>query len=66
MDFIQTIEQVCGKEAIKIYLPMQQGDVYQTNADTSALENDMNYKPAKQLYDGIKETITWFKQYYTY
>jgi UDP-glucuronate 4-epimerase len=45
---------------------MQQGDVYQTNADTSALENDMNYKPAKQLYDGIKETITWFKQYYTY
>ncbi|MEI6336246.1 MAG: NAD-dependent epimerase [Methylococcaceae bacterium] len=64
MDFIQAIESACGKEAVKNYLPMQPGDVYQTNADTTALEQDMGYKPAKNLYEGIKETVEWFKEYY--
>ena len=64
MDFIQSIESACDKMAVKNYLPMQPGDVYQTNADTSALERDMGYKPAKKLSDGIKETVTWFKEYY--
>jgi UDP-glucuronate 4-epimerase len=43
---------------------MQPGDVYQTNADTTALERDMNYKPSKNLFEGIKETVEWFKDYY--
>ena len=64
MDFIQAIESACGKEAVKNYLPMQPGDVYQTDADTTALEQDMGYKPAKNLYEGIKETVDWFKEYY--
>jgi len=64
MDFIQAIELACGKEAVKNYLPMQPGDVYQTNADTAALERDMHYKPSKNLFEGIKETVEWFKEYY--
>ncbi|MDD1617730.1 MAG: NAD-dependent epimerase/dehydratase family protein, partial [Methylococcaceae bacterium] len=64
MDFIQAIESACGKEAVKNYLPMQPGDVYQTNADTTALERDMNYRPSKSLFEGIKETVEWFKEYY--
>ncbi|WP_432745492.1 NAD-dependent epimerase [Methylobacter sp. G7] len=64
MDFIQAIELACGKEAVKNYLPMQPGDVYQTNADTTALESDMGYKPSKNLLEGIKETVEWFKEYY--
>ena len=35
MDFISEIETALGREAEKIYLPMQPGDVYRTNADTS-------------------------------
>ncbi|UOA08274.1 NAD-dependent epimerase [Methylobacter sp. S3L5C] len=64
MDFIQAIESACGKVAVKHYLPMQPGDVYQTDADTTALEQDMSYKPATNLYEGIKETVEWFKEYY--
>ncbi|WP_262964923.1 NAD-dependent epimerase [Methylobacter psychrophilus] len=64
MDFIQAIESACGKAAVKNYLPMQPGDVYQTNADTTALEQHISYKPAKNLYEGIKETVEWFKEYY--
>lgn len=61
MDFINEIEQALGKEAKKIYLPMQQGDVYQTYADTSRLENELNYKPKVNLHEGISKFIEWYK-----
>lgn len=64
LDFIQAIEEVNGKEAEKIYLPMQPGDVYQTYADTSNLEHDLGFKPSKVLKEGIKETIEWYCDFY--
>ncbi|MDE7393346.1 MAG: NAD-dependent epimerase/dehydratase family protein, partial [Muribaculaceae bacterium] len=45
MDFISEIENAMGVTANKNYLPMQPGDVYQTNADTTALETEIGYKP---------------------
>ena len=38
MDFIHEIEKACGREAEKIMLPMQAGDVPVTYADTAKLE----------------------------
>ncbi len=64
MDFIRAIEEACGREAEKVYLPMQPGDVYQTNADTSALQRDMGYKPSKDIREGVRETVEWFREYY--
>ena len=64
MDFIAAVEAACEKEAVKEYLPMQPGDVYQTNADTSALQRDMGYKPSKDIREGVRETVAWFKSYY--
>ena len=64
MDFIHAIEEAIGHPAEKIYLPMQPGDVYQTNADTSALQRDMGYKPSKDIREGVRETVAWFKSYY--
>ena len=64
MDFIHAIEEACGREAEKIFLPMQPGDVYQTNADTSALQRDMGYKPSKDIREGVRETVAWFREYY--
>ena len=61
MDFISEMEQAYGKEAKKEFLPMQAGDVYQTNADTSRLEAEMGYKPHVSLHDGIGEFMTWYK-----
>ena len=45
MDFILTLEKCIGKSAIKEYLPMQPGDVYQTYADVDEIENDFGFKP---------------------
>ena len=61
MDFIAEIEGALGVEAQKEFLPMQQGDVYQTYADCSKLEEDLGYRPSTTLHDGIGKFIEWFK-----
>ena len=61
MDFIAEIENACGKEAEKIFLPMQAGDVYQTNADCSKLENELGYRPSTSLHEGIGKFIEWYR-----
>lgn len=64
MDFIRAIELACGKEAEKIFLPMQPGDVYQTNADTSLLRETFGYKPSKDIEEGARETVVWYRSFY--
>lgn len=64
MDFIAAIEEACGGEAEKIFLPMQPGDVYQTNADTTALRRDFGFKPSTALTEGVRNTVDWFRSYY--
>ena len=61
MDFIHEIEVALGREAIKIMKPMQPGDVYMTNADTSRLECEIGYKPRVQLHEGITRFIEWYQ-----
>lgn len=61
MDFIKEMEKALGKKAIKEYLPMQQGDVFQTYADTTKLENETGYKPQISLHEGITKFIEWYK-----
>ena len=61
MDFIDEIEQAMGQPAVKQFLPMQQGDVYQTNADTSRLEAEVGYKPHVRLHEGIGKFAEWYK-----
>ena len=61
MDFISEIERAYGKPARKIFLPMQAGDVYQTNADTTKLETELGYKPSTSLHEGISRFMEWYK-----
>ncbi|MCG8578514.1 MAG: SDR family NAD(P)-dependent oxidoreductase [Bacteroidales bacterium] len=64
LDFIKTLEKHIGKEAVKNFLPMQKGDVYQTYADISDLEKRINFKPDTSIEDGLKQFIDWYKSYY--
>ena len=63
-DYIKEIETATGKEAERVMMPMQPGDVEQTWADTSALFKDYNYKPTTKIDKGIKEFVEWYKKYY--
>jgi UDP-glucuronate 4-epimerase len=60
MDFISEMESAMGRKAEKIFLPMQAGDVYQTNADTTRLEREVGYKPHVRLHEGIAAFVGWY------
>ncbi len=64
MDFISAIERALGIEAEKNLLPLQPGDVPDTYADVQALVDDLGYKPATSIEDGIANFIAWYKDYY--
>lgn len=64
MDYIRCIENAAGREARKDFLPMQQGDVYRTYADSSALAAATGFKPDTPLQNGIDRTVAWFREFY--
>ena len=59
-DFISEMENALGKQAVKIFLPMQKGDVLQTYADTSLLEKEVGYRPSTSLREGVSKFVEWF------
>ena len=64
LDFIDIVEDVIGKKAIRNYMPMQKGDVVKTWADASLLQKLTNYKPKTNYKDGINNFIKWYLDYY--
>lgn len=62
-DYISNIEKNLGKEAEKIMMDMQPGDVAKTWADVSDLIKDYNYSPNTSVEDGVKSFIDWYKEY---
>lgn len=64
LQFIKEIENEIGKEAEKIMLPMQAGDVNQTWADVDALKSLYGYNPTFSVKEGIKNFVDWYKTYY--
>lgn len=64
MDFIAVLEKNLGKTAVKEFLPMQQGDVYQTYADVSDLMRDYGFKPDTTIEEGLGEFVRWYREYY--
>ena len=64
MDFIEAIEKELGSVAKKNLLPMQPGDVPSTWADVTDLSEQLNYKPDTSVQTGIKNFITWYKEFY--
>jgi UDP-glucuronate 4-epimerase len=63
-DFINAIENVTGKNAIKNNLPMQPGDVPITYADISDTARDFGYDPKTTIDQGIKKFVEWYNEYY--
>ena len=64
MTFIEAIEQAVGKDAVKEYLPMQDGDVPATFADIDDLQQAVGFKPATSIELGVAEFVRWYKAYY--
>ena len=63
-DFIAILEKEIGIEAIKEYLPLQDGDVVATFADIEDLRNDLGYQPLTNIASGLKQFVEWYKEFY--
>lgn len=63
MTFIRCIEFNLGRDAIKEFHGMQEGDVEKTFADISELKNNFNFQPKTSLQDGIKKWVDWYLSY---
>lgn len=64
MAYIEEIELALGLEAKKNFMPMQQGDVPATFANTSLLKALTGFQPSTSVEDGIRSFVSWYLQYY--
>ena len=64
LDFIGCIEDAIGKRSVKELLPLQDGDVPETYADTHALKQWVGFVPSTEIKQGIKKFVDWYQKYY--
>ena len=64
-EYINAIENNLGKKAIREYVDMQPGDVSETEANTNALKEWINFKPNTNVQDGVSEFVSWYINYYS-
>ena len=63
-EYIEAIEKETGKQAIKELLPLQAGDVPDTYADVSELQEKVGYKPATPVTEGVAAFVRWYRSYH--
>lgn len=64
LDYIACIEDALGKKAEKRMLPLQDGDVPATYANTDALRDWVGFVPGTSVQDGIGRFVAWYRDYY--
>ena len=64
MDFVTAIESTLGMSAQKNFMPLQDGDVPATYADTEALNAWTGFAPATSVQDGVARFVAWYRDYY--
>jgi len=64
LTFIETLERVIGKRAVRDFQPMQAGDVLATCADVADLERAVGFAPRTPLEEGLRQFVNWYRNYY--
>ena len=65
LDFIGAIENALGMQAEKRLLPMQDGDVPATYANTDLLNDWVGFVPGTSVQQGVNRFIAWYREYYS-
>jgi UDP-glucuronate 4-epimerase len=64
MTYIEILERELGRPAQKNFLPMQDGDVPASFADTADLKAITGFAPATSVEQGIRAFVGWYLSYY--
>lgn len=64
LHYIETLEECLGKKARIELVPLQAGDVPDTEADMSDLIANVGYCPKTSIETGIRHFASWYLEYY--
>ena len=64
MRYIEVLEDRLGRKATLEMLPLQEGDVPESSADTSELAATVDYKPRVGIEEGVARFVDWYLDYY--
>ena len=62
--YIEVLERCLGKKARMEMLPLQAGDVPDTEADVSDLIANVGYRPVVSVEEGVARFVAWYREYY--
>ena len=62
--YIEVLEQCLGRKARMEMLPLQAGDVPDTEADVSELIAAVDYRPQVSVEDGVARFVEWYRAYH--
>ncbi|HEU0152052.1 MAG TPA: NAD-dependent epimerase [Arenimonas sp.] len=62
--YIEVLEGCLGRKARMEMLPLQAGDVPDTEADVSELIQNVGYSPVVQVEEGVRRFVEWYREYY--
>lgn len=65
LEFIQLLEHSFGRKARMEFLPLQPGDVPDTEADTSEFGEAVGYVPRTSVEEGVRKFTKWYLDHYS-
>jgi UDP-glucuronate 4-epimerase len=64
LSFIELLEKELGMTAQKNMLPMQEGDVFETYADTTKAKELLGFEATTSVEVGVKQFVQWYRDFY--
>lgn len=64
MLYIRVLEKCLGRKARMEMLPLQSGDVPDTEADITELVKSVGYRPSVSVEEGVARFASWYLDYY--
>ena len=62
--YIEVLEDCLGRKATMELLPLQAGDVPDTEADVTQLIEAVGYRPRVSVEEGVRRFVDWYRTYY--
>ncbi len=62
--YIEVLEDCIGRKATMEMLPLQAGDVPDTEASVDDLIRDVHYSPTTSVEQGVARFVEWYRDYY--
>lgn len=63
--YIEVLERCLGKKAKMVMLPLQPGDVPDTEADVTDLAHAVGHNAQVPVEEGVRNFVNWYKMYFS-